>query len=345
MRTNGNTNGTYKLMGGLRIDITDMTPILIFLVILVFFNISTGGLLLSDYNISVIIDQSILTLVAGLGMLFPVAMGGTDISTGVVVALAALGSCVAVAVVGPFVAIPVAIIVGAGIGLVIGVLNAKFKVPSFMVTLAMIIALRALVTLLLNGSTYQLDKRVRDLFNLNYTFKYGFVIMIILAIIYIYNFTRFGLLVRSIGENESAVKFAGINVMKVKIFAFIISGIMAGIAGLFIVARVGGVSNTLGTSFEMRVMMALFIGGIPVSGGMGAKIYKIIIGAPMIVMLENGLVLLGVSGAITQGIRGLILLIVVAMAGLLTKRFSDVNLMNIFKKKKVTTTQKISERI
>jgi ribose transport system permease protein len=326
------TDAVYGAKGKLRVSITDITPVLMFLMIFLFFSMSTDGKFLRGYNISVMANQSILTLVAGLGMLFPVAMGGTDIATGVIVALSALSACAAADVFGAAAALPAAILTGAAIGSCTGVLNAKFKVPSFMVTLAMIIALRALVTLLLNGGTYGLDKGVRDLFNLNYGFKYGLVAVIIAVVVYVYDFTAFGLSVRAIGENEKAAVFAAINVTRVKIMAFIISGLLAGVAGLFTVARSGGVSNTLGASFEMRVMMSLFIGGIPVSGGMGAKIYKVIIGAPMIVMLENGLVLMGVSGAATQGVRGVILLAVVAMAGLLAKRFPDFNLMNIFRK-------------
>ena len=99
---------------------------------------------------------------------------------------------------------------------------------------------------------------------------------------YIRDFTPFGNDLKAIGENETAVVYMGVNVRKIKMFAFMISRIMFGIAGIFVIARSGGVSNTTGTGMEMQVMMALFIGGIPVAGGTGSKIYKLLVGAPLI---------------------------------------------------------------
>jgi len=128
---------------------------------------------------------------------------------------------------------------------------------------------------------------------------------------YLLKYTRFGAYCKAIGENEKTMIFTGINTDRIKLFAFIISGAMAGIASVFTLARLGGASNTMGSGFEMRVMMAMFIGGIPVSGGMNTKLYKLFLGAPMIVLLENGLVICGASGGLTQLIRGIVLLLVV----------------------------------
>jgi len=315
-----------------KIKLTDLVPVFILIFIAIFFTIGTEGALLNPYNLENILNQSVATIIAGLGMIFAVSMGGTDVSTGVVVVISAIFSIKAADLLGPLATFPAAILVGSVSGLMVGVLNAKFKIKSFMITLAMNVSLRALANLLLGASTLQMGKMMRNLVN-GWSFKITALIFLIAVIAYIFNYTPFGLYVKSIGENESAVKYAGVNVDKIKIFAFMISGIMAAIAGVFTVARVGGVNNTLGSSFEMRVMMALFIGGVPVNGGMGSKISKLIIGAPMIMLLESGLVLCGVSGSVTQGVRGLVLLGAVMLTRVLDRRFTAMNVAKQEKKK------------
>ena len=111
---------------------------------------------------------------------------------------------------------------------------------------------------------------------------------------------------------------------KVKIAAFVVSGLMAAIAGIFTVARLGGVNNTTGSGFEMKVMMAMYIAGIPVQGGEGSKVYKLLFGAPAIIMLENGLVMCGLNAGVTQLVRGLVLLGADFLTSQLAKRMAYV---------------------
>ena len=106
-------------------------------------------------------------------------------------------------------------------------------------------------------------------------------------------------------------------------------------AALFTIARVGGTNNTIGSGFEMRIMMALYIGGVPVRGGAGSKVYKLVFGAPTIVLLENGLVLCGASGGVTQLIRGIVLLVAVWLSGYLAKKFVNVGVAAAQNQKKV----------
>ncbi|MDR1531123.1 MAG: ABC transporter permease [Clostridiales bacterium] len=300
------TRGVKAYMG-------DLVPLFTLLALTLFFSAATKGALLSAMNLNNILNQSIPPIIAGLGMMFVVAMGATDISTGVVVALASYFACMAVTAAGFWAAFPAAILAGLCTGLLIGVINTRFKVPSFMITLSFVISVRALVTLMLGIQTLQIAKPLRDLFN-GWAVRLSVLAGLVLIVVYVFNYTPLGMYAKAIGENENAVKYTGINVSKVKIAAFAISGVMAAIAGVFTAARVGGVSTTLGTSFEMKVMMGLFIGGIPVSGGMGTKVSKLIAGCLMITLLESGLVLLNVSGAITQGVRGLVLLAAVYFA-------------------------------
>ena len=307
----------------LSFNISAWLPVLIFVLILAIFTTLTGGVMLSMSNLEDIFNQSVATIIAALGMLFVAAMGGTDITAGVVVALAGCFGLMAAQNTGfSFLFVIVSVLIGIASGLLLGYVNAKRKVNSFMASLALLIAYRAVVNLVLSNKSYYLPD---DLYVFNNTaFKVIAVIILIAVIVYVWNFTRFGNYVRGIGENETAIKYTGVNVDMVKIAAFVVSGLMAAIAGIFTVARLGGTSNTLGSGFEMKVMMALFIGGVPVQGGEGSKVYKLIFGALTITMLEKGLVLCGLESGVTQLVRGLVLLAAVCLTSQLAKRMAYV---------------------
>ena len=303
-------------------NINTWLPVIIFVLVAVIFGIATKGNLFTPTNLMNLFSQSVPTIIAGLGMIFVAAMGSTDISCGVIVALVGCFGLMASTNVNPLLLIPVSLLIGVASGMLLGYINAKRKVSSFMASLAMMMAYRAIVNLVLSNTSYYLPDSLRFVDSMG--FKIVSVIVLVVLIVYVFHYTRFGVYVKDIGENETAVKHTGVNVDAVKIAAFAISGLMAAIAGIYMVARLGGTNNTIGVGFEMKVMMALFIAGVPVQGGVGSKVYKLILGAPTIMMLENGLVLCGTSGAVTQLVRGLVLLAAVALTAYIGKRFANV---------------------
>lgn len=298
----------------------EMLPFIILLLMLLIFTATTRGSIFDGSNLMLIVKQTLNVIIAALGMLFVGAMGGTDITQGSLVGFA--GACATVAAInhGMAAAVLAALIAGALSGIFLGICNAVFKVPSFMCSLAMLIALRSMATVAMGGSSSGLKVPAFLIALDNNALKIPVVILLIVIVWYVFNKTRFGAYCRAIGENENAVKFAGVNVRKIKIIAYALSGLFTGIASLFVLARVGGCSTTLGLGFEMRVMMAMFIGGIPVEGGSGTRLYKMLVGAFMITLLENGLVLTGSSGSITQLVRGIVLLGVVWLTIVIKKK-------------------------
>lgn len=306
------------MMKLIRNRLADAMPFLILLLLVVGFGIATKGAIFTQRNLLALFNQSVATIVAALGMMFVASIGGTDITHGSLAAVAGAYAAMACAAWGSWAAFPVAILVGAASGAILGVVNAKLKVPSFMASLAMLIALRAFVGLVLSTNVVFATGIISDLNG--FWMKLIVTIILVVIIMFIMEKTRFGHYCKAIGENERAMQYAGVNTTLVKIFAFIVSGAMAGIASLFMLARVGGASTALGSGFEMQVMMAMFIGGIPVFGGMKTKTYKLILGAPMVIILENGLVICGTSGSVTQLIRGVVLLAVVYIMSVVQKR-------------------------
>lgn len=294
-----------------KIDKSFLISLIILVLMIVIFQVTTDGRLLQKRNVLNLINQSLTVLIAGLGMIFVASMGGTDITTGVVAALAGMFAAV-VASKSFLLAFPAAILIGALFGLFLGTVNAFFKVPSFMASLSILIAGKATITWITSKNMIFATPEIMALNKFEY--KLPILLFLIVIMGYILEFTPFGNYLKAIGENETAVVYMGVNVRKIKMLAFMISGIMFGIAGIFVIARSGGVSNTTGTGMEMQVMMALFIGGIPVAGGTGSKIYKLLVGAPLIAILENGLVLSGSLGPLTQLVKGLILLLIVYLS-------------------------------
>lgn len=303
-------------------NINTWLPIFVFVLIFIVFTILTKGRLLSGRNLTNIFNQSVATIIAAAGMMFVAAMGGTDISTGVVVALAGTFGLMAADSSNSIVFILISIAIGIASGMLLGFVNAKLKVNSFMASLALMMAYRALVNLIVSNKSYYLPEDLEFLDNT--VFKIIVVIVILLIVFYIWNYTRIGNYIRGIGENEVAIQHTGVNVVKMKIIAFTTSGLLAAIAGIFFVARNGGVSNTTGSGFEMKVMMALYIAGMPVAGGEGTRVYKLIFGAPTIIMLENGLTLCGLDAGVTQLVRGLVLLAAVCLSSQLANKMAYV---------------------
>lgn len=301
-----------------------LLPFIILTAMLLLFTFTTGGAIFSGNNLMLILKQTLNVIIAALGMIFVAALGATDITQGSLVGFA--GACATVAAIGHGLvpAVVMAIVAGLLSGCFLGIVNARFKVPSFMCSLSMLIALRSMATVVMGGSSSGLTVPSFIIALDNNFIKIPVVVLLIVIIWYVFNYTPFGACCRAIGENENAVKFSGVNVTKIKVVAFALSGMFTGIASLFVLARVGGCSTTLGLGFEMRVMMAMFIGGIPVEGGSGTKLYKMLVGAFMITLLENGLVLSGSSGSITQLIRGIVLLAVVYVTILTKKKMARV---------------------
>lgn len=301
------------------LSVLDIMPIVILALMVLIFGISTKGLLFKGSNLTNVFNQTLSTLVCALGMVFVATMGGTDITVGSLCAMASVFGTLVSDRLGLWSFIPAVLITGLASGFLLGFLNAKCKVNSFMASLALLIAYRAVVNLNLKSAAFIFPEQLS--FFRNFGFDVVAVLIMLAIVVFVFHYTPFGLYVRGIGENENSMSYAGVSVPKIKIIAFMISGLMAAVSSLFLTARVGGVNNTFGTGFEMKVMMAMFIGGIPVQGGMGSKIYKIVIGAFTITILENGLNLSNVDGSVTQLVRGIVLLAAIWLTMFMSEKF------------------------
>jgi len=288
-----------------------MIPVIGFIVIFVFFSIASGGKMFSKYNLMAILDQSMITIIVGCGALFVIAQGSTDMTVGVNLGLSGvLATHVALASGVPFLIIPLACIFGAAVGVINGFMVAKCKIPSFMLSIAELIGIRGLINYIqtIIGAEY-LSTEMRVLAE-SYV-KIPMFIIIVVVMIYLFEFTKVGRYSRAIGENETTARFIGIPVDKMKIVAFGLSGLCAGYASVLAVAQILGTNMQMGVFLEMKVVMAIFFGGVLVTGGSSAKIYKVFLGALSITIIINGLALIGKSGTqVSQSVEGILLLVI-----------------------------------
>lgn len=288
-----------------KVQLLDIVPIFILAGIFIIFAVASKGATLSFYNLKLICTNVVPVIIGSLGCIFVISLGGTDISIGANAALcSSIAAVISLHSTGWF-AIPVTLVLSTALGALIGFIVTKFHVGSFMCTLAVLIAGRGLLNFMLQQNSIAAPKGIGVVTSFGFTI----VLLVVLIVIvwYVFEYTKFGFYCKCIGENERTVRSVGINVNKIRIICFMVSGFMAGIVGFVQICRVGGSTSTLCNMLEMKVQMAIFLGGILTTGGFSAKIYKLIIGSFTIVIIENGLIILGVSSALSEALEGIVL--------------------------------------
>lgn len=294
-----------------KIEFNKLVPFISLIVMFVLFTILTQGAMIKGYNIANLVDQTVVLIIACCGTAFVSAQGRTDLSVGVIVALAAVVGDLAYRATGSTLAmVVVALIIGILMGLLNGFLTAICKVPSFMATLALLIGVRGIINYIQTIVSVNYASETLLLLSRNYI-KFPLLIIIVAVFWYIFEYTKYGRYSKAIGENEVVARYVGIPVIKMKIIAYVLSGFTAAVASLFLVARLGGTSTTMGTFFEIKVMTAIFVGGVLVRGGETARTYKAVIGAFVVMIIETGLKIMGYASTETsEAVQGILLMVI-----------------------------------
>lgn len=259
-------------------------------------------------NLLNIVRQISLIGIISIGMVTVIVSGEFDLSVGSVYGLSAIITGLSMT---NGVPIWLAIIFGLGAGIVIGVINGLIvtygNIPSFIVTLGTLNIARAIALLMSKGYIVNLsDKTVRGsgiakfffmgqgrLFGVLPTVVVFFIIICIAGYL-VFNKSLIGFHMKAVGGNQEAARASGINVRKIKIISFCITGFLGAFSGILDLSFMGTVQGTVGTGLELSVIAAVIIGGTTLIGGSGT-ILGAIIGILIIGILKNGLVLIGIS--------------------------------------------------
>jgi ribose/xylose/arabinose/galactoside ABC-type transport system permease subunit len=275
---------------------------------------------LTTANLTNILVQASVLLIAATGMTFVVLTGGIDLSVGALMFLVfAMVAAATKAGVDPVVAVFGAVGVAALLGAFNGSVVAKVGVPAMIVTLAMLQAFRGAGGHLTDQRSLVLDDTVRfagsgDFLGVPRPIVVAVPVVLIGA--YVLRRTRFGRHVQSIGSNPSAALNAGLPVNRLLISVYALSGLCVGIAAMVQLGRLGAVQPTIGVGFELTVIAAVVLGGASLSGGHG-DVAGTALGALLLVVVENGLVLSGASPYIFDIVRGAVLLTAILAAPVL----------------------------
>ena len=306
---------------------------IVLIVLLIFFSITANNFL--SVNTLLLIGKHVaLYGIIAIGMTYVIITGGIDLSVGAVVGLAGMvaggllqkGLTLEFAGVTIYFSVPlvviITIIVGALIGVINGIIITKFNVAPFIATLGTMYICRGFANLHSNGATYSDLKGYEGLGNQGWTFfgstlfgiPVGLIILAIMAVIFafILKKTVFGWHVFSIGGNEKAAKLSGVKVDKVKILVYMISGICAAVVGIIACSQLAAAHPATGESWEMNAIAAAVLGGTSMAGGIGT-IGGTIVGAFVIGVINDGMVMCGVSEFWQMVIKGLVIIVAVVI--------------------------------
>lgn len=262
--------------------------------------------------------------IMAIGLTIVIVAGGIDISVGSTMALAGMATAwtldqffagVSSSTILPA-AVAVALLMGLLCGLINGLLVCMLDMHPFIVTLGTLSIYRCLATAPFSIKTLHAPQAVRELFQ----YEVGgirFVPTLVMLLVVIAGFIYLRLLVwgretYAVGGNEEAARFSGINVTATKLRVYIISGTLAGLAGLVSLGRFGTISSSSATGYELTVVAAAVVGGASLAGGRGSAIGAIL-GTLILALIENGINILKLNQEWKLGIIGLSIIIAVAL--------------------------------
>lgn len=286
-------------------------PLGILAIIIVIFGIATGGDFFRSSVLLGIFNQALIIGTMATAVSFIYTTGNLDISIGSIMALGAtIGAIVYNFTGNVIMMLLVAFVVGLTLMMFNYTMSITFKIPSMMVAIVMIQLYGSIVSEILGPNALKVDYKMCVLLE-NNGFRYITFIVYFVVCLVVYHFTPVGRQLRFIGGNKNCALQVGIGSKRAVLISYIMAGIGVGIAATFTIIRTGSIGLTTGSGMGMDVMLATVLGGMSIYGGAKSNSYSGIIGALTVATLNKGLVMVGVSPTMVQGVRGTIFLLLV----------------------------------
>lgn len=290
-----------------------------FVAVFVFFAVTLHDRGFTDpLNLLNIFRQSAIIAVMAVAMTLVLSSGEIDLSVGAVAGLASVTTALAIASGGLVMGVAVGLLTGVAVGVVNGFLSTKLAIPTFLTTLAM-------MGIATGAAMWISDTRAVPVLNQNYAGFFGggtpfgipslLLWMIFAGILghVTLRHTRFGRQVLSVGGNSVASRYSGVNTARVKMGVLVISSTTAAVAGMLYAGRLQSGRFQLGEGDELSVIAAAVLGGTSLFGGRGTVIGSIV-GALMIGVINNGLILMSLEYSQQLIARGAIIILAVAIS-------------------------------
>ena len=302
-----------------KIDISKYIVYIIFVLCLIIFGIWLKGSFFSLSNLLNITRQAGAVYVMAIGMVFVIGLGHIDLSIGSVVAVSSLITAYILRDTGnPVLAVIVAIGFGAIVGLFNGLCVTTIGMPAFLTTLgsqailtgiAMWISATKAVPITHKGFLFWFGSGTIGQVPILLLWAVGATVIGYIVL----NNTSYGRKILATGGNATSAKYSGVRVNKITVLAFIYNGCLAAIAGTLYAGRAHSARWDFGSGVEMNVIAAVVLGGTAMSGGTGSAIGALI-GSFLIMMIDNGLVIGGLGVAQQTFMRGIIIILAVALS-------------------------------
>ncbi|WP_212743177.1 ABC transporter permease [Microbacterium sp. 2FI] len=289
-----------------------------FALVFAFFAITQTPYFLNPANLTNIVIQSAPIAIMAIGLVFVLSTGEIDLSIGSTVALSALSAAVALQATGQW---WIGALAGLGVGALVGLVNGLFvtwvRLPSFLVTLATMGIVAGLARQLTDLQSVPVTD---DVFvwifgggTLGVPVLLWWTLGAVLVGWHLLRQRRYGAHVLAVGDSISAARVSGIRVNRVKLMVFVGSAMAAALAGLLYAGRLQGARYTLGETDLMTVIAAAIVGGTSLFGGKGAVVGALM-GALLMTMINNGLIIAGLNVSQQMIVRGVIILIAVSFS-------------------------------
>jgi len=285
------------------------------ILLIVFFGIASENFF-SVITLTTILNQLPALTVVTVGMTFVLIVAGIDLSVGSVLGFSA--AVVGVAAIGWGMPLPIACLLGVGVGIICGAVNgvlvSYFSLPSFIVTLGMLEMARGLAYVTTDSQTVYIGAEIQrialPLPGIGVSAALIFSLLLVVAAHFLLTRTVFGRYITAIGTNQKAARMSGIDTRPYLLGVLAVSGGLAGLAGVFNAAYLGSADPNAGIGLELSAIAAAVIGGTSLMGGRGS-IIGAFAGVLIISVLQNGLAQIGVSEPTKRLITGAVIIIAV----------------------------------
>lgn len=286
------------------------SPVMLVLLV-VFFTIATGGRFGNMRNLRMVVDQALVVATVAVGAVFIYSTGNVNISMGAATALVAtIAANAYLATESIFMMLLVALIVGAITLAIMALLSTWLHVRVLYITVVMMTLLSSIQKGIVGASTIQLPYEMTSGLNQAFVPYIVFIGFFLLCTV-LFHFTALGRKLRYLGINSECAELTGFKLNRYLFIAFVIAGIGVGFGALLTIIRNGSITNDTCASLNMDCMLAIVLGGMSCFGGNRSNTWSAIVGAVMVTILNNGMLMLGVSSTVLQGIRGVIFIILV----------------------------------
>lgn len=288
-------------------------PFIMLAVVIVVFGIWTGGRFFRPSVLKGVLSQAIIVATCATGVAFIYSNGNLDISIGAVLGLAATFGAMTYNSTGSTVAMIIVCLLAA---IAIMLFNCTMSVVCHIKTITVAIVMTqiysAFTTIFIGGAgKIDVDSSMAEALSGNFYFVAFFAYVLVGVVVF--HFTKVGRSLRFLGGNENCAEQTGISNSKMTYVSFLMTGVGVGLAAVFSIANVASVSVETGGGMGMDVMLATVLGGMSIFGGSRSNAYAGVLGAITVVALNKGMLMIGVSAALIQGIRGAIFLLLVWM--------------------------------